>query len=50
VSLGHLYVVCVPTSCLQKGDEGDAFGRTIGDINTANRVKQLKKEVAVREG
>lgn len=31
-----------------KGEVGDALGRTVGGINNENRVKQLKKEVAVR--
>lgn len=31
-----------------QGEAGDAFGRTIGGVNTENRVKQLRKEVEVR--
>lgn len=29
-------------------EAGDASGRTVGDVNDENRVKQLKKEIAVR--
>ncbi|CAM9658675.1 unnamed protein product, partial [Pylaiella littoralis] len=39
-------VCSLTTQALDQGEEGDAHGRTIGAINTENRVKQLRREVA----
>ncbi|CBN79191.1 Bardet-Biedl syndrome protein 7 [Ectocarpus siliculosus] len=39
-------VCSLTTQALDQGEAGDASGRTVGDVNDENRVKQLKKEVA----
>ncbi|CAM9371775.1 unnamed protein product [Ectocarpus sp. 13 AM-2016] len=39
-------VCSLTTQALDQGEAGDASGRTVGDVNDENRVKQLKKEIA----
>eukprot|EP00903_Cladosiphon_okamuranus_P008387 g8063.t1 len=38
-------ICSLTTQALDQGEAGDAFGRSVGGVNTENRVKQLRKEV-----